>query len=94
MRKPNCTHPEGKIEDLLTRQSRPVDGHDCDYVDARTALIPTAERIADEQVRPANGMNYRKTWDWVRAFFAAMDQLAVERGLVAKIGASATTQMQ
>lgn len=59
-----CKHSEGFIErkDTDTRKvvRIPVEGHDCAYVDARNALIPAAERKAEElalQELRARGMS-------------------------------------
>src|SRR5262249_40968942 len=54
-----------------------VDRHDCDYVLARNALIPEAERMASA-VTPPND----RPMLWAREFMLAMDRLARQRGLV------------
>lgn len=62
-----CIHTEGK-------------GHDCDYVNRRNRLIPEADARAYERMR-AKGTSLL-SGAFVREFFAAMDELAVESGLV------------
>lgn len=54
--------------------------HACKYVNARNRLIPEAERLAHQRAAAANDT---RPMSWTREFFAAMDELAVARGLVA-----------
>lgn len=54
---------------------RKIDGHDCDYVRARNALIPIAARrayavVVCEKTEPEA---------WAQAYYAAMTTLAIER---------------
>jgi hypothetical protein len=53
-------------------------GHDCEYVRARNALIPQAERIAGAKVMvlPASEDDGASTAEWTRAFSIAMDELS------------------
>ena len=85
-RKMNCTHPEGRDQDGLPLKH---DDHDCDYVDARNALIPKAERIASQEAvrlvpEGSVGLELRRDAAWNRAFHAAMDALAAENGLTGR----------
>lgn len=53
--------------------------HDCEYVAARSALVPEAERITNLIVGDGlNGDGYR----WTATFNAAMDELVRQRGLL------------
>lgn len=66
----HCTHKEGPQ-------------HDCDYVEARNALIPTAEVAAHRAVN-AIGLDANHppgSMMFGRRFFAEMNMLAMERGL-------------
>lgn len=74
----DCNHSEQYLLDAsgLHRSGIEVNAHDCDYVDARNALIPAAMRMASETSAE------RKSHEWSRQFVAAMDRLARERGLV------------
>lgn len=76
MRYQSCNHRERYlINESGTRTGIEVDAHDCDYVDARNALITAAERMASEKEKP-------NTQEWSRLFLEAMDKLARERKLV------------
>lgn len=85
---PNCNHEEGYIKDDHGVRVRRVPGHDCAYVNARNALIPEAERVAnrDALMEVPEGdasPRYKSVWD--RKFHAAMNNLAQQRGLVASL---------
>ena len=69
MRRPDWAHTEGG----QTRDGLAVDLHDCDYVDARNALIPAAEREA----LAASPLPMVQA----RVFMQAMSRLAREQGL-------------
>lgn len=69
MRRPNCGHTEGGTN----RDGLVVDLHDCDYVEARNALIPEAEREA----LAASPLPMVQA----RVFMQAMSRLAREQGL-------------
>ena len=77
-RRSNCNHQEGHI--VREDGSRvAVAGHDCDYVDARNALIPQAEKMADAATRTElkdPPPDLRRTQTWSRQFLKAMDTLA------------------
>lgn len=66
MQDKQCTHTDGPQ-------------HDCRYVDARNALIPSAERFALEACRmrgiPENGPGFSRT------FSLRMEALAVDAGI-------------
>ena len=56
-----------------------------EYIKARDALIPHAERYANEQVgKHPNSKEDREEWGakWNQVFLAKMDKLAREIGLV------------
>ena len=85
-----CKHTEGLIEEMGKPSYRlPCDVHDCAYVDARNALIPEAEKIADQMLRDLNAgrslalqltpgsVAYKS--EWSRRFMAAMDFLWASR---------------
>jgi len=54
-------------------------GHDCDYVNKRNKLIPTAERNATRIVGPLLSSSHRENREWHarwdRAFMSEMDRL-------------------
>ena len=92
--KKTCDHAEGKLLATEWHDKRGVlrraapgweKAHNCDYVDARNALIPTAERRATERVAksPELGnltLQQRKnTALWSRTFLEEMDKLWRER---------------
>ena len=81
MRRPNCTHSEGHLFDANGQPATVVNAHDCDYVDARNALIPTAMRMATQAV----GVERRSSGEWSRQFLAAMDELARKCGMVSPV---------
>lgn len=77
MKRMDCKHSERYLVDARGyRTGIEVNAHDCDYVDARNALIPAAERAATETGAA------RTSHEWSRQFVAAMDRLARECGLV------------
>jgi len=86
MSPPVCEHPEGYIEysddDGLTKR-RSTPGHDCEYVEARNALIPAAERLAAERVkpflRPEDRIQPNASGHWTRYFLAAVNELMGRR---------------
>ena len=55
--------------------------HDCDYIAARNALIPSAEVAADR--RMAGQFGGRNSGIWSRYFIEEMDRLWRERGKAA-----------
>ena len=77
MKRRDCNHNEQYLLDAIGRRSGvQVNAHDCDYVDARNALIPVAMRAASETGALQN------SHEWSRQFVAAMERLVRERGLV------------
>jgi hypothetical protein len=52
--------------------------HDCDYCRKRSALVPRAEKIANDRVpiRPAYEDDGKSSAEWTRAFATAMDALS------------------
>lgn len=78
-----CQHSEGSIT-RTDGTARIVLGHDCRYVDARNALIPEAERRASAIIRAARPLDGdpTKLMGWTAAFMQAMNELAIERGIV------------
>ena len=86
----NCDHTEGLVQmPGLPTTRLPVDKHDCAYVNARNALIPEAEKIADDYVKAHNAsVSVAFQWkegdtvyknEWSRRFISAMDQLWASR---------------
>lgn len=82
---PSCQCAEARLE-VVDGYGRPTgeivplrssERHDCRYVQARNALIPLAEGIANEQVpQPSNHMG--QNWDtaaWDKAFLLGMEEL-------------------
>jgi hypothetical protein len=84
---PSCQCAEARLE-VVDGYGRPTGDvvpvrsgwrHDCRYVQARNALIPLAERLADEQVPPPGRSHVAHIWDsaaWDTAFLLAMENLA------------------
>jgi hypothetical protein len=71
---------ECECDELLIRGKRvpPPPGHDCEYVRARSALVPQAVKIADEKVATKSpsqdgGSSYAT---WSKVFAMAMDELS------------------
>ena len=87
----HCEHTEAIIaaENGSPARRLPVDKHDCCYVDERNALIPAAEKVADQKLRDINATLSRGLQltpgsvayksEWSRHFMAAMDFLWASR---------------
>ena len=86
---PTCSGHSVKGEQKTDRWPKCLP-HDCLYTDARNALIPRAERLADKatsafystQDPDSRPINPRDTFRWSREFHEAMKVLAVEDGLM------------
>lgn len=63
-----CQCAEGWYQDASGTKIATPDVHDCDYILARNALIPAAEREADLRHDP-------RDWEWSAVFTAAMNRL-------------------
>jgi hypothetical protein len=58
-----------------------IDLHDCAYVQAIDELIPSAETIANTKVPVHIRSTRQGSWEWDRAFAAAMDELCRVHGI-------------
>ena len=77
MKRRDCNHDEQYLLNACgNRDGREVNAHDCDYVDARNALIPAAMRAASETGA------LRNSHELSRQFVAAMERLVRECGMV------------
>lgn len=89
MEHPNCMHFEAHVSGLVDDEgnlyTRQVEGHSCEYVEARNALIPFAEAKANKTAglcAPKGGPeDERASWyaAWNQAFLAAMDRMWAAR---------------